>query len=85
MTLDSDFHFLGDCIARPRGFRRWWTDRLCRLTGHLLWRSGSVYQPENRSLQVRTAHCRRCFVYGYVEGDYAVLPLVTDAANISGV
>lgn len=70
MNLDTDFVPLGECIGRPGGWRRLLMDAVCRLTGHLLWRSGSVTRPENESLYVNACHCRRCFVWGYVRGDY---------------
>jgi hypothetical protein len=68
--MDTDFKVVGECIGRPRGWRRIVLDAICRWTGHLLWRSGSVYRPENASMDVNTAHCRRCFRWGCVEGDW---------------
>jgi hypothetical protein len=69
-ALDTDFVHVGECIGRARGIQRVMLDLICRFTGHLLWRSGSVYRPPEDSLDVNTSHCRRCFKWGYVRGDY---------------
>jgi hypothetical protein len=81
MQLDSDFVKVGETIGRsldrrslPRlclsallgGLR----DLVCFLIGHNLWRTGSIYRPLAGSLDVYTCHCRRCFFWGYVQGNY---------------
>jgi hypothetical protein len=68
--LDTDFKKIGDCIARPQGWRRVLTDLVCRAIGHTLWRTGSFLRQPGDSLDVYTCHCRRCFVWGYVENDH---------------
>ena len=71
LRFDSDFVVVGECIGRPRGWRRVLIDLVCRLTGHLLWRTmRSEHRPANYSLPLYGSHCRRCFLFGYVEGDY---------------
>ena len=71
MPLNADFHVVGACGGRPRGLRRLVLDFLCRHTGHLLWRTGGRMANPKGSLDLNTCHCRRCYVWGYVEGDYA--------------
>ncbi len=68
--MDTDFVVIGDCIARPTRWRRMVLDAVCRWTGHLLWHSGSQITDPDGSLPLKSAHCRRCFRYGYVRGDY---------------
>lgn len=71
LPLDRDFIILGDCFCRPKGLQRVVLDAICRWTGHLLWRSASSVQfPADRSIPVAGSHCRRCYRYGYVQGDY---------------
>jgi hypothetical protein len=67
----SDFVQQGTCIARPHGWRAILADVLCYLLGHNLWRSmNTSVSPVGGTLDVYGTHCRRCWVYGYVEGDY---------------
>ncbi len=69
--LDSDFIVVGDCIGRPRGWKRVVIDLVCRLTGHLLWRNlHTIHQQADGSLPLYGSRCRRCFKFGYIEGDY---------------
>jgi hypothetical protein len=69
--LDTDFKIVGDCLARPGGWRRVLIDLVCRWIGHQLWRNmHSEHRPANGSLPLHGSHCRRCFRFGYVEGDY---------------
>jgi hypothetical protein len=68
----DDFQVFGECTGRPSGWRRLLADAVCRWTGHLLWRSlhNSGYRAPGDSLVHYTAHCRRCWKWGYVPGDY---------------
>lgn len=51
--------------------RRWLLDRVCALTGHLLWRvQNSRREFPGDSLPLQTSLCRRCGQGGYVQGDY---------------
>jgi hypothetical protein len=69
--MNADFVILGECISRPRGWRRIVLDVVCRLTGHLLWRSmNSTCLNPTGSLPYYGTHCKRCWKWGYVEGDY---------------
>lgn len=70
--MNSDFVIFGDCAGRPRGWRRVVLDAICRMTGHLLWRSmhNAGFKHEGDSLTHYTSHCRRCWQWGYVQGDY---------------
>lgn len=57
--MDNDFVMMDECIGRSwmGRVRRAVADLVCRHTGHLLWRPGTVRDnPEG----------------GYVRGDYAV-------------
>ena len=70
--MNSDFVIFGDCADRPRGWRRLVLDFLCRTTGHLLWRvhTNAGFKKDGDSLTHYTSHCRRCWQWGYVQGDY---------------
>lgn len=70
--MNSDFKFVGDCAGRPSGIKRVVMDAICRLTGHLLWRNhtNAGYLPAGHSLDHYTCHCRRCWIWGYVESDF---------------
>jgi len=83
MKLDADFVVLNDCAGRgwQTPLRRRFLDLVCRLTGHLLWRTGAVRDDPQGSLQVRATYCRRCFKGGYVRGDY-VLPTTSHADRV---
>lgn len=69
-TPTDGFIVQGECVGRPRGWRRVIADFLCRHTGHLLWRSLHTTVPDpHDSLPFYGAHCKRCWRYGYVDGD----------------
>jgi hypothetical protein len=69
--LDTDFTVVGTCIGRLEGSYGRVLDAICTLTGHLLWRSHNAgFLPPGGSKPVHTSHCRRCWRWGYVEGDY---------------
>lgn len=72
VPLDGDFNRVGYCIGQQHGLRGWILARICRWTGHILWRNttNAGYMPEGGSIPVHTCHCRRCFAWGWVEGDY---------------
>lgn len=70
--LVDDFVVFGVTVGRPTGWRQFFVDVLCRYTGHLLWRSMSNagYRAPGDSLTHYTCHCRRCWKWGYIRGDY---------------
>lgn len=68
--MDSDFIVLNFCVGRPASWRKHLADFLCKYTGHLLWRTGSIVKVPNGSLPLNAVYCRRCFKGGYVNGDY---------------
>jgi hypothetical protein len=45
-------------------------DLACRCLGHNLWRTGCIRDVPHASLPVHASYCRRCFMGGYVMGDY---------------
>ncbi len=71
--LDTDFVALDVCCGRQgrSALRNWLLDRVCALTGHLLWRTGARRVNPEGSLDLHAVYCRRCFRGGYVRGDYA--------------
>lgn len=69
--MDSDFVVLHNCMGRQSGLRGRLLDLVCRLTGHLLWRPGSIVPSPEGSLDMFGSYCRRCYKGGYVRGDYA--------------
>lgn len=69
--LDTDFVVMHPCTGRQRGLRGCLLDVVCKLTGHNLWRSGSIVASPEGSLDCFASYCRRCFKGGYVKGDYA--------------
>ena len=68
--MDADFVSRGRCVGWGDDAISRLRQAVCRWFGHNLWRGGSVTRPEDGSLDVYTCHCRRCFVWGYVRGDY---------------
>jgi hypothetical protein len=70
--LDTDFKVVGECVGRLSGGYGRVLDAICTLTGHLLHRNltNAGFLPPGGSLPVHTSMCRRCFKWGYVEGDY---------------
>jgi hypothetical protein len=65
----NDFVVVGETISRPTGLERRLLDLVCRLTGHLVWRSKhSRYQAPSGE-QFHSSHCRRCWRWGYVLDD----------------
>jgi hypothetical protein len=69
--LNTEFVIVGECVGRPGGWRRWWLDSVCAVTGHLVWRvMNTEYLPPDHSLPHYGVHCLRCYRYGYMQGDY---------------
>lgn len=71
--LDEDFVHNHDCVGRLgfNVFQKYFSDLVCLLIGHNLWRAGTVWPPDNdHSLPVKATFCRRCYKGGYVRGDY---------------
>lgn len=67
--MTNDFVIVGDTISRPRGLERILLDLVCRLTGHLLWRSRNSQYATADGEKFHTSHCRRCWRWGYVADD----------------
>lgn len=72
--MHTDFEIFGACIGRvwmPL-WKRVLLDLVCRLTGHLLWRvqNNAGFKRDGDTLTHYTSHCRRCWQWGYVQGDY---------------
>lgn len=72
--MNDDFVRFGACSGRlaMRRWKRVLLDLVCRTTGHLLWRvhGNAGFKADGDSLTHYTSHCRRCWQWGYVQGDY---------------